>query len=460
MEQRMTLSNKDHPVLQVLYDNELHAITRILEIQNLRYAPPAILDHKGMPNRGSLNEWWRDRAIPTSRNHLRDDFPYLDDTRTLVEQSMGLSLSDRYWMHDSETNLQWKDVNFFDNPFSEDLGLITLGQRQQSHDSSEDMCSPNATLGGDLRKKWTIREGARILLKSGSGPFQQEPYNEAIATALHERLLEPGDFVPYTLERHHCACPNMLGQDEELVPMWDIVANHKKPNHLNDFTFCLALCGELGISRDKACTAYEKMFTCDAILANKDRHYRNFGIIRDVESLRYTRVAPIYDTGACLWHDRIELSGLEDYEYMAKPFGRNGMEPMKQLALFHGFKWFDESRLKGFTEEASELLKRNPLMPDKRRDAVIRGLEKNIKEVACYIREEKRDKSKTVSVPQQKPINRQVEVSDEIQGYLDEQQSLDNSKRNTGEDPLPKRQVKCGSVQKNQNDDPCKMPYG
>lgn len=422
MEQQMTLLNKDHPVLQMLYDDELHAITQIIEIQELRYAPPAILDHKGMPNRGTLNEWWRNRAIPASRNHLKNDFPYLDDTRSLAEQSMGLSLSDRYWMRNNKTNLQWKDVNFFDNPFTDDLGLITLGQKQQSHDSSEDMYSPNATLGGDLRKKWTILNNMRVLLKSGSGPFRQEPYNEAIATALFNRLLEPDDFVPYALESHHCACPNMLRDDEELVPMWDIITNHKKPNHLSDFAFCLALCEELGIPRSQTYIAYEKMFTCDIMLANKDRHYRNFGLIRNAESLKYTRIAPIYDTGACLWHDRIELSRPADYKYKAKPFGRDGMDPMEQLELFHGFEWFDETKLKGFSEEASGILKKNPLMPDKRHDAVIKGLERNIESVIGYIKDERNGKHKSINIPS-RPVprhsedfsKRDITVSPEIQ---------------------------------------------
>lgn len=394
----MTLLNKDHRILKLLYDDEIHAITQILEIQDLRYAPPAILDHKGMPNRGTLNGWWRSRAIPASRNHLRQDFPYLNDTRLLVEQSMGLSLSDRYWMRDDELDLKWKDVNFFDNPFTDDLGLVTLGERQQSSDSSEDMYSPNATLGGDLRKKWAIRNDMRVLLKSGSGPFRQEPYNETISTTLHQRLLVPDDFVPYTLEGHYCACPNMLCDDEELVPMWDIISNHKKPNHLTDFKFCFALCEKMDIPGTTAYTAYEKMFICDAILANSDRHYRNFGLIRNVESLEYVRMAPIYDTGACLWHDRTELSRPSDYRYKAKPFGKNGMEPHEQLGLFDDFRWFDESRLKGFVDEASEILKRNPLMHDKRRDAIIKGLERNIELVTDYIRNARDSKNKTIGV--------------------------------------------------------------
>lgn len=268
MERPMILFNKDHPVLRLSYDDELHAVVRIRELQEIEYAPPAILGIKGVPDRKTLNDWWYGRSIPASRNHLRNDFPYLNDTRILTEQCMGLSLSDRYWMRDEGLNLTWADVNFFNNLFTDDLGLVTLGEVQQSHDGSEDLYSPNATLGGDLRKRWTIRDGERLLIKSGSGPFRQEPYNEAIATVLHERLLDSDDFVPYALEGHHCVCPNMLGADEELVPMWDVLSHRKKPNHVSDFGFCQDICRNLGLSGDAAYDAYEKMIVCDAILAN------------------------------------------------------------------------------------------------------------------------------------------------------------------------------------------------
>lgn len=387
MEKHMTLRNKDHSVLQALYDDELHMFTKITDIYDLRYAPPAILDHKGLPNRRTINEWWQSRAIPASRRHLAKDFPYLNNTVSLTEQNMGLSLSDRYWMTESPEKYEWRDVNFFDNPFSDDLGLITLGQKQQSPDLQEDLFSPNSTLNGDLQKKWTIQSGTRILLKSGSGPFYQEPYNEVAASCLHKNLLHTNDFVAFTLQGTYCACPNMLQEDEELVPMWDILNNHKKPNDRNDYQFCINLCKGYGLPENEIREHFEKMFTCDFILANHDRHYRNFGLIRNVETLQYTRMAPIYDTGSCLWHDRLTLDRDSDYEYTAKPFGSNGMKPKDQLKLFHDFNWFDESTLKEFTEKVHAILSQNPVLPEKRLDAILKELQQNIEYAVAYIKD-------------------------------------------------------------------------
>lgn len=386
MEQNLFLMNKDHKVLEMTYDDEIHAVMKIRTFHNIAYAPPGILDNKGLPNRKDLNDWWKGRAIPASRNHFKSNFPYLDDTRLLTERCMGLSLSDRYWVTDDPEHVKWVDVNFFDNSFTDDLGLVTIGSQVLSSEGSENLYSPNATLGGDLRKKWAIQNGERMLIKSGSGLFHQEPYNEAATTALHKRLLNNGDFVPYSLQGHHSICPNMLGPDEELVPMWDILKNSKKPNSMNDYQFCVMLCTETGLPEKNVIEHFEKMFTCDFIMANSDRHYRNFGLIRNVETLAYTRMAPIYDSGGCLWYDRESLRTPRDYEYRAKPFNPAGMDPEKQLKLFHNFEWFHEDVLNGFVDETRDILAKNPLMSADRRDAVLSGLSDNIETVQDYVR--------------------------------------------------------------------------
>lgn len=132
MEKLMTLFNKDHPVLKAIYDDEFHRFTKITEFTDLRYAPPAIINNRKTPERSALNDWWASRAVPASRQHLNQDFPYLNDVLSLPEKNMGLSLSDRYWVSNDPENDKWEDINFFDHPFSEDLGLVTLGQKQQS----------------------------------------------------------------------------------------------------------------------------------------------------------------------------------------------------------------------------------------------------------------------------------------------------------------------------------------
>ena len=42
------------------------------------------------------------------------------------------------------------------------------------------------------------------------------------------------------------------------------------------------------------------MFILDYLMLNNDRHLNNFGIIRDVNTLKWIDVAPIFDTGNSL----------------------------------------------------------------------------------------------------------------------------------------------------------------
>ena len=60
---------------------------------------------------------------------------------------------------------------------------------------------------------------------------------------------------------------------------------------------------DLGLDADATMTSLAKMFAGDFVLANRDRHYRNFGVIRNVETLEVTGIAPVFDSGSCLWSD-------------------------------------------------------------------------------------------------------------------------------------------------------------
>lgn len=375
----LVLMNKNMPVVAFDYDYEEHRITKIIEIYHKEYAPPVILDAKEQISKNALNAWWRSRAIPASRAQLRtllDDLN-MNDTLELSEKNFGLSLSDRYWLNNPKEPLQWKDINFFDNAFSEELGLLTMGQASSGNFN---LMSPNSTLGGDLKKKWVIHHGKRILLKDGSSPLNFEVYNEIIATRLFERLLSPEEYVPYAFFREgnriFCACENMLQEDEELITAYDLIAHKKKPNHLNDFQFLLQCYHDIGFN--DAELALSKMFVCDYLLANHDRHYRNFGVIRNVETLEYTRIAPIFDSGNSLWCDAVYLNTLDDYKYIAKPFGNRGMNADKQLNFFNELSWLNPEKLTGFSEEASAILCENPNISEKRILQIKKGIDLQI----------------------------------------------------------------------------------
>ena len=373
--------NKTYPVLEFDYDLDTHTATRIVGVIDAAHAPIGLFDERGQVSRRELNYWWRHRAIPASREQVERllENLRLDSTLELAERNFGLSLSDRYWIDDLDAPQRWEDINFFDNDFSDDLGILTLGQDSSASMERPDyahvnLTSPNSTVGGDLRKKWKIIDGARVLVKSGVGFVNQEPYNEVIASELHRRLLEPGSYTEYRLltedRRVYSACDNILKGDEELVSAYDLIRRRKQKNSESDLMFYVRCCEELGLA--DVMDGLARMFGCDYVLANRDRHWRNFGVMRDVETLCGTRLAPIFDTGSCLWSDMPQLELPIDFKYVAKPFKYDGMRPYDQLRLFVGhLDWVDPAALADFPDFVGDTLATNPNIGAGRIDAIV-----------------------------------------------------------------------------------------
>lgn len=381
----LTLMNKNRPVVRYAYDFGTHSAVKVLETPNPEYAPPIVLDGYGRITRATIDRWWRSRSIPASRQHFKRLMSALDlsSALELAERSYGLSLSDRYWVCPDGDRKTWDELNFFDNDFTDDLGVITLGRTSSG---APDLFSPNSTLGGNLLKKWTISEGKRTLVKAGSGLFNQEPFNELAATALYRRVLDTGDYVPYSLleqdRRTYSSCPNLLEDDEELITAHDlIVNNHLSMNPQREADELAGLFESLGVP--DARLAIDKMLTTDLLIANDDRHFRNFGIIRDVETLEYKRFAPLFDSGHSLWCYQELLEVPADYSYVTKPFGYNGTPSDKVLDLVSDLSWLDLDRLKDYPDEMAEILAKNQNIPDRRIERVREGVASAIARVAA-----------------------------------------------------------------------------
>lgn len=382
-----TLMNKTTPVLDFEYDLEAHLVTRVSAVRNAAAAPVGLFDEHGAVTKKDLNYWWRHRAIPSSREQIERllDNLKLESTLELAERNLGLSLSDRYWIDDRDNPQRWEDINFFDNGFSEDLGILTLGQDSGSGAScvpdyrSLNLTSPNGTLGGDLLKKMEARgraarareiRGGRVqpgVLQRGCG------HRAAPASVATWRVhaLPPVHGGPPSLLRMRQHAGPRRGAGERLRPHSQAqAAQHRKRP-----------CGELGIGGMMEHLA--RMFACDFVLANRDRHWRNFGVIRNVETLKGVRPAPVFDSGSCLWSDQTALELPVDFRYTAKPFKVNGMRPYDQLRLFSGhLGWLEPSALDGFDEAVFDILSQNPNIAPARLDAIVRQVRANV-ETLC-----------------------------------------------------------------------------
>lgn len=380
---KYTLMNKETPVLDIEIDEISNTISNILDIYNIEYLPLGVTVRNGIPDRASLVNWWRTRSIPASRSGLQNVLFDLGipDQYYLLTKSYGLSLTDQYWINPLASPLEWEKINFFDNSFSEDVGNAFWGNIDYS--KKIDLLSPDNTSDGWLKKKWKIINGDRYLIKSGSPAYYQEPLNEVIATNIYRRL-NAFDYVEYSTftekSQPYSLCKNFITTDTEFVSAYQVFISHKQPNHISPYDHFVNCCIDLGIPNIKDYLDFT--LTCDYIISNTDRHLNNFGLIRNVNTLEITQIAPIFDNGTSLWHNLLTSHIDLTASVLSRPFRRYHNE---QLKLVNSFDKFNFDKLRGLDEEVNEIMKKYPTIDDERISLLCKGINQNIKDVKVMI---------------------------------------------------------------------------
>ena len=161
-----------------------------------------------------------------------------------------------------------------------------------------------------LKKAWIIENGTRYLLKDGYKNETLQPFNEVLASEICECL--GFDHVEYTLDTYKdmvvSKCPCFITKDTELITCNQIRNDMKKHNSIEGYEQYIKKLESEGIkdAREKI----ENMYILDFLIMNEDRHINNFGIIRDVNTLKWLDIAPIFDNGQSLnieYYDEEEM---------------------------------------------------------------------------------------------------------------------------------------------------------
>ncbi len=369
---KFTLMNKNKKVFDFVYDEEEHFIVNFERNypENEDYAPFGLIKMNEI-DKVEFNKWWKNRQIPASRKGLKEVLHnsniYDKDNFDLLDaKAYCLSLSDQYWVKGVDEEISWESINFFDNEFSEDIGKILFNGGKTALNLN--LNTPDMTSNGNYEKRWKIIDGERYLLKAGSKIYNQEPFNELIATKLYERLLNKDEYVEYSVifddDKAISKCKNFITKNTELVPAWKINEYYEFLDDEDKYTHYIRCLNNLGIKDAETLT--DKMIVCDYIIANKDRHFNNFGVIRDVNTLKFIGVAPIFDNGCSLWYDENDMYVGEFF--LTKPFEEY---EKTQLSLVKKLEWLDISKLEDFPNEVKTILSMDKLLSKERINKIV-----------------------------------------------------------------------------------------
>ena len=321
-------------------------------------------------------KWLERRVIPKNRTFVDQILKTLglshNDTKGIIDVCKGLSLNDSYWIVPEGFEGTFEQYNLYDNRFSEMLALVAYtgaGQTKQAFTTS-----PELTTNGMLPKAWRFIEGDGIYLykggTSGASNAGREPFCEYYASQIAEVM--GLNSVHYDLENWKgitaSKCKLFTDIDTSFVPMGRIVK-------AGGIQKCLDYYDKMGKDFSEQ---IRSMLVFDALIYNEDRHFGNFGILRDNHTGKIVAPAPIFDNGLSLFcfAGREDIPNLEEYaKTRTNPYYISfeevcvavmGTKQKEQLRRMIGFKFTRHPKLN---------------LPEEHLIAVERVLERRVREL-------------------------------------------------------------------------------
>lgn len=253
-----------------------------------------------------LLNWIKKRKAPKNRQFVEKIFSSFDDTPNpmkYVDISHALSLNDAFWITRNDSNHIWQDFNLYDHSFDEVLSYVAF--TGYSKKVSGVVTSPEITSSGALKKCWSNRQDGIYLIKGddfspradGRSQSTNEFYAAQIATIMGF------EHVSYDLEEFKhmngekeivCKCKLFTSSDEGFVNAATFFRDSKFDIDNADFS---SLSTHRKLADLFGADKYADIMLFDSLIANKDRHLGNFGMLINNNTGEYLRPAPIFDNG-------------------------------------------------------------------------------------------------------------------------------------------------------------------
>ena len=295
-------------------------------------------------------KWLGRRVIPKNRTFVDEILKTLNlsvgNTKGIIDICKGLSLNDSYWIVPQGFSGNFSRFNLYENRFSEILSLVAytgIGQSRETFSTS-----PELTTNGMLPKAWRLIEGDGIYLykggSSGATNAGNEPYSEYYACQIAQAM--GLDAITYELENWKgilaSKCKLFTDIDTSFIPIGRIV-------RAGGLKACMDYYVGLG---EAFVENMRSMLVFDSVVYNADRHFGNFGVLRDNHSGRILAPAPMFDHGLSLFNYAMkdDIAHLSEYAKTRFPAYANitfesicaemmGKAQAQQLRNLIGFKF-------------------------------------------------------------------------------------------------------------------------
>lgn len=385
------LFHKNTKVLTVDYSSATNTFGKIIKIHSKEHLPIGFEQLKNKNNINALQFWWESRLIPKNRHNL--SIPRTELTK-IISDSCGFCLSDQYWIKPQDSPMSWGKGNYFNNTFNEDIGKYISGKKNKSTDKIGSN-TPDLFSNGEQDKRWVVNRGKRILLKYGKPPYYEQPFNEMLATEICRRLkfnhvkysfISKEDLNPII----YSSCECFIDENTEYIPAGFIQYALEKNKNTSSYDHLIDCCEFFKMPNMEEIKKHlAQMIFLDYVMGNTDRHFGNFGFIRNAETLEWKGSAPLFDTGNSMFFEYptsdLQRSSALMENVPSKTFSKTQKAQLRKFATEVLNLNIDFDKLKNIDTYYKEILLKNSKVDAERRNLLCKILLQRINDAKQII---------------------------------------------------------------------------
>jgi hypothetical protein len=243
---------------------------------------------------GDVEGWLKSRAIDAHRTNSRLLKKALRltaaDDAEIVLKVNAATITDTYWFREKGSGIQYEDVRFKENYFDK---LALFGDPDSFNQPYS--ATPELTNIGSFEKCWRLIDGRWWITKQGS---DLERFSELFVCKLGQALgLPMADYLP---ENGTIKSPDFTDGASVNYEAADGIVGGDDDYALNFEVFWA--------SSPELARQYLQIIYLDTLCFNMDRHTKNYGVLRDVETGGILRMAPNYDNNIALFSRGIPVN--------------------------------------------------------------------------------------------------------------------------------------------------------
>ena len=216
--------------------------------------------------------------------------------------------------------MQWAEVSLYTKPFDEVVGAAAFDG--SAIDSDFSSTSPEYSTDGGYAKCWMRENNTIKLYNAGSQLLIIEPFSEYFASQIAAVVCP--DSVRYDLGVYHdqlvSKCDLFTSENKGFAKASRIFGQRKRIVDLLEYY------EKLG-SGD----TFRRMCALDALILNPDRHYGNFGVLYDTDTMQVTKMAPVFDRNKSLFPELDEGELARPVLHCASRLGPDFVSTAKSL---------------------------------------------------------------------------------------------------------------------------------